>query len=269
MKINRLLYISLGLNVTLAGAWFHQFSGRATPAGVVTSGPPEVSTATAAAPVAPVDHTGIARVVPPPQAPAVDWQKLEADDYPTYIANLRAAGIPEQTVRSIVTGEIAGEFEERRRVLEARPAETDLQRLERRQEGERLQEEQRAAVAGLFHERTNGGVAEGRAGEAAAESPAREGRIGPSGAVRVAALPAVLVPPSPEIQFTEQQAAEWTRLQQDFIQAVGGTSQNATDPAYRERWLSAREQSDDLFRAKFGTEAYVLQSIEASRRGNR
>jgi hypothetical protein len=85
----------------------------------------------------------------------------------------------------------------------------------------------------------------------------------------VAALPAVLVPPSPEIQFTEQQAAEWTRLQQDFIQAVGGTSQNATDPAYRERWLSAREQSDDLFRAKFGTEAYVLQSIEASRRGNR
>src|SRR5690349_3100498 len=34
------------------------------------------------------------------------WQEVESDDYPTYIANLRNIGCPEQTIRDIIIADV-------------------------------------------------------------------------------------------------------------------------------------------------------------------
>lgn len=47
----------------------------------------------------------------------MNWKQVEADDYPSYIANLRALGMPEVTIRRIVTAEIHKEYETRRQEL--------------------------------------------------------------------------------------------------------------------------------------------------------
>jgi hypothetical protein len=46
--------------------------------------------------------------------PLLDWREVEAPDYPTYIGNLRAIGVPEQTVRDIVTADVVQGFALRR-----------------------------------------------------------------------------------------------------------------------------------------------------------
>src|SRR2546427_9193911 len=45
------------------------------------------------------------------------WREVESDDYPTYIANLRDIGCPEQTIRDIIIADVNGLYT-RRRALE-------------------------------------------------------------------------------------------------------------------------------------------------------
>ena len=46
-----------------------------------------------------------------------DWRKVESEDYRRYIANLRAIGCPEQTVRDIIVADVNALFEARRQAL--------------------------------------------------------------------------------------------------------------------------------------------------------
>jgi hypothetical protein len=64
---------------------------------------------------------------------------------------------------------------------------------------------------------------------------------------------------------TEQQVVEWEKIQDDFLTKVGTSS--PTNPTAQENWISAQQESDDLFRAKFGTEAFLRQNIESYRQG--
>lgn len=78
--------------------------------------PGGVADAPPAAPQPPkVEPTGVvsARSEPAP----FSWSQIEADDYPTYIANLRKIGCPLQTIQDIVTADIAATYETRRREL--------------------------------------------------------------------------------------------------------------------------------------------------------
>ena len=45
------------------------------------------------------------------------WSQLEAQDYPTYIRNLREVGCPEETIRDIITADVASQYAERRKGL--------------------------------------------------------------------------------------------------------------------------------------------------------
>ena len=47
------------------------------------------------------------------------WSQVEADDFPTYIKNLKKIGCPEQTIQDIVAAEIAALYEGKRRELTA------------------------------------------------------------------------------------------------------------------------------------------------------
>ena len=40
------------------------------------------------------------------QATPLDWRQLESSDYRQYIANLRAVGCPEKTIRDIIVAEV-------------------------------------------------------------------------------------------------------------------------------------------------------------------
>ena len=63
-------------------------------------------------------------------AQSFDWKQIEAADYPTYIENLRAIGCPEETVRDIITADVAGLYEERE-VTAGQPGSTRLPALTR------------------------------------------------------------------------------------------------------------------------------------------
>jgi hypothetical protein len=51
--------------------------------------------------------------------PAFHWRQIEHEDYRVYMANLRAVGCPEDTVRDILRGDIEALFAEKRRALVA------------------------------------------------------------------------------------------------------------------------------------------------------
>ncbi|MSU33587.1 MAG: hypothetical protein EXS36_00435 [Pedosphaera sp.] len=53
----------------------------------------------------------------PPALDRASWKRLEADDYPTYIRNLRQTGCPESTIRDIIMGNLNRNFASQRAQL--------------------------------------------------------------------------------------------------------------------------------------------------------
>jgi hypothetical protein len=79
-------------------------------------------------------------------------------------------------------------------------------------------------------------------------------------------LPAAMLEPDESIGISsELQVAEWEQLQEDFVQAVNGRAPGSEDE--REAWIHAQEENDDLFRQKFGWEAFQAQQLKAYREG--
>lgn len=79
-------------------------------------------------------------------------------------------------------------------------------------------------------------------------------------------LPAAMLEPDESIAITtELQVAEWEQLQEEFVQAVGGRApSNAVE---KEAWVRAQNKNDELFRAKFGWDAFQQQQLKAYREG--
>lgn len=50
---------------------------------------------------------------------ALDWRSIESDDYAVYIANLRATGCPEETIRDIIIADVNKLYASRRNALAA------------------------------------------------------------------------------------------------------------------------------------------------------
>jgi hypothetical protein len=112
MSPPRLLIVSIAANLLMAGAVVHFARQRrvlATPRSHVTT-------------------TVVTNIIPPPPAtnaaPPVltndsrfHWSALESAEYPTYIANLRAIGCPELTIRDIVLPDIEELYRKKRREL--------------------------------------------------------------------------------------------------------------------------------------------------------
>ncbi len=101
MRWRVIALVSLGVNIVLGGAWLlstHRQAAKtelAPPGSVQTSA---VQTTT----------NFVARRL------LLTWQQIESEDYPTYIANLRLIGCPEQTIRDIIIADINALFARRR-----------------------------------------------------------------------------------------------------------------------------------------------------------
>lgn len=241
MKANRLLLLSAGLNLILAGAsvWlFLAHSGRA-PVGAKSDSPA------------------------PPTPAKFNWWQLESEDFSTYIANLRAVGCPEQTVRSIVTAEVAAQFEEERQAIASRPATTEAARQQQRQLLDRLPREQQAVVAGLLGSPSGGtspaaGSLASNAGTNAGQPAYANSASG--GNASTANASSAIPPANPAGPSASLQPATSPNAQQGAVTAPAGPSQSGRA---RPSWMTAQWLDDQLYRAKYGTEAFLVHNLDA------
>lgn len=114
MKMKIVLMVSVLLNVVLAALL------------VVRNKPaPDLTTGTHATPITNTSAPAVTQTQNEPAAsggiaPArFDWRMVESDDYRKYIANLRAIGCPEETIRDIIVADVNKLFESRRKELNA------------------------------------------------------------------------------------------------------------------------------------------------------
>ena len=179
MRERNLLYLFLGLNVALAGAFgiYLFLSTNRQPGVVATSFTPPAKTNPVARAVqsAPAAKTNVIAVstnrapvvtatdsnvlasstVPKPTftSKKFSWQDVENDAYRTYIESLRAVGCPDDKIRTIVVADV-NELFDKRRLQEAvrhdiqwwRPEAQNLAMVNVLQERGRALEEQRAAL---------------------------------------------------------------------------------------------------------------------------
>lgn len=258
MKImNARLKLSLCLNCVLLGGLIFSMSNSswrrttriaALPESVVTS-VPSINT----------------RELPP----AFRWSRLvSTNDYRLYVANLRAAGCPEATVRDIVHGDAERAFAFKRHQLGldgsgsgpwSRFAETQLT----------------ASLLGENVSTEAAGITATNSGEQsllASRSPANEtvAAQASAGTQRQTELPwqdGKTAGPVYPMAFRkinldaaglgESAKAAIAQVQQQFVNDIGGPNQNPSDPAYLARWQSAQVKADETLRGLLGNQAYM------------
>lgn len=189
------------------------------------------------------------------------WEQLESSDYRVYIANLRQVGCPEQTIRDLITAEIEAAYGPRRAQLTNQIASNTnpLMRSVIQDELEKhlaeLRSEESAVIATLLGIGSSNQIA---------TTPLRPARHKPNSSVVTMPLVMREIDLS-SMKLSGGQLEAITELRQSFVDAVGGSNQDSNDPAYRERWLKAQPEIDEMLKAAIGISAY--QEIQAQASG--
>jgi hypothetical protein len=117
MNTKALLLFSLIANVLLLGTAGYLAKTRSPTAEAVVVQPNPVSEGTAMAPAAALGAGAETAAAAAKAAQSFDWHLVESEDYKKYIANLRAIGCPEETIRDIIAADVNKLFESRRKGL--------------------------------------------------------------------------------------------------------------------------------------------------------
>lgn len=115
MNARSLLIVSIGANVALAVAAGYLLTQKPAPAPT-----PEVTPAKSGPAPAPTPATNTNSA---PANQRFDWRVVESEDYRRYIANLRAIGCPEETIKDIIVADVNKLFEDRKKNLKSAQAE--------------------------------------------------------------------------------------------------------------------------------------------------
>ena len=110
MNSKPVVALLVGLNLVLAGALVWAFK-RPGPARE-----PAETGETAAADSTAIKTTAPAHLILPASDQKFSWNNVESEDYKKYIANLRAIGCPEETIRDIIIADINKLFAARKHV---------------------------------------------------------------------------------------------------------------------------------------------------------
>lgn len=200
---------------------------------------------------------------PPTESQPFRWASVESTDYRTYIANLRGIECPEQTIRDIIKADVDALYAPRRDQLtlkketsiKASPEAAVFAEDEFHRALDQLNKEESDLIAALFGDRDSGTPAV----VASARRPRPE---------KPAVLPLVFQDVDRSaIHITDSQAEIIDEIKQDFLKQVGGLNQDPNDPAYRQRWLPAQRQADDMLKGMLGkafVEKYQLQLWQQS-----
>jgi hypothetical protein len=163
----------------------------------------------------------------------LDWIQIESTDYPTYINNLRKVGCPEQTVREIITADVADLYAQKRQELGL-----DLSGF---WVGRWSRDEENALVARLFGEpQLSASRQVGLAGQDPVSMPLAFQSSGLEG-----------------LDLTEEQKADLEWLKREFVRDIGGANQDPKDPAYLERWQKAQPKADELLIGVIGRDGII------------
>jgi len=115
MNLQRLLLISIVANLVCLAGLFWMLAERQQPPAQLGS---PVSAAAGRAPGQAVPVERIVREVEP-----FHWSQIEADDYQTYVENLRRIGCPEETIRDLVKQDLDKLYDQRKAdILSKAPA---------------------------------------------------------------------------------------------------------------------------------------------------
>ena len=109
-----LLVLSVILNAALGAALLKPSPAPPAPVAAPAEKAQPVPSAPATAPAKPRTVT---QVVTNTIAQKFDWNAVESPDYKQYIANLRAIGCPEETIRDIITADVNKLYEAKRKAL--------------------------------------------------------------------------------------------------------------------------------------------------------
>jgi hypothetical protein len=101
MRWRVIALVSLGVNIALGAAWLSLARHEAAKIAAVAAGSGQM-------PTTQTTTNFVAR------RQLVTWQQIESADYPTYVANLRLVGCPEQTIRDIIIADVNALFARRR-----------------------------------------------------------------------------------------------------------------------------------------------------------
>jgi hypothetical protein len=182
------------------------------------------------------------------------WSQLEStNDYRAYIANLRAAGCPETTLRAIVMAETAAAFSLKRQQLDSAG----------KTAGGFSPERAKQIAVSLLNEQTG---ERAPSSEPAAEPATQISHAQPSATMtRGPAQTAAAIATYPMIfqssvlndaTLNNSQKSAVQQIQQQFVNAIGGPNQDPQDPGYSARWQTAQSEADDALRAALGNQAY-------------
>src|SRR5882724_1365300 len=116
MRWRVIALVSLGVNLVLAVAWLLTLGRHSTHLAGVAAGEGQ-------------SGGGQIRTNVVVRRQFFSWQQLESPDYPTYVANLRDIGCPEQTIRDIIIADVNALYT-RRRATEILTAEQEWWRSE-------------------------------------------------------------------------------------------------------------------------------------------
>ena len=112
MNTRVVLILSLCVNLALGAFIVFKGQGKSEPKGDTVAKPvdPAALRKTAKA-------DGKTVTITLPDTTALDWRNVESEDYKKYIANLRAIGCPEETIRDIIIADVNKLFEARKKEL--------------------------------------------------------------------------------------------------------------------------------------------------------
>jgi hypothetical protein len=255
-----------------------------------------VAARTEAASVPQVSET----VTPTAEVKPIRWSQIEAADYPTYIANLRAIGCPEHTIRDIITADVDSQYVAQRRPLEAKlAASAAAGRFGTEAELRALRDQEASAIAALLGTAPAAAETASAQAEISASSSVRQTpsdaavtsqalqSSSPSGREPSVLGPCVMLgfPPSGSagqkpsapvslplvfheldpsvLTLSSQQQQVVNDLRQKFIQEVGGPNQDPNDPAYAQRWQESEPEADFDLWTMLGINAFQAHQIAA------
>ena len=119
MNLQRLLLISIVANLVCLAGLFWMLADRQQPPAQL--GSPVSAAASAGAGRAPGQAAPVERIVR--EVERFHWSQIEADDYQTYVENLRRIGCPEETIRDLVKQDLDKLYDQRKAdILSKAPA---------------------------------------------------------------------------------------------------------------------------------------------------
>jgi hypothetical protein len=171
------------------------------------------------------------------------WSQLESTDYRVYVANLRATGCPEQTVRDIIMMDVNHLYSDKRRQLN----------LDGNGTGEWSRGEEEKLVASLLGEPPVSEPSGQRTAAAQADK------------VATAPLPLIFQPVDLDASGLESgQKQAIAELRGQFIAEIGGLDQDPSDPAYLARWQKALKDLDETLPGMIGRKAFLEFQLQAA-----